>query len=174
MSLYVPITFDAIPNLLSSGVSEGAIQSVLKRVASKFTREIQRSTPVDTGRLRRSIRVELLLDGMGVAVTSEIYYAGFVEFGTRKMRPRGFVESHVADLLTYGNSLLSELSGQRIQTNVRRRDNTDSLYTGDGVRSVSVVDFLRIRSLVVKDSIIQSSTVAGQQVLDLVVDSVSG
>lgn len=159
MSLYVPVTFDAIPDLLEQGVPESDILTVLKKVASKFTREIQRSTPVDTGRLRRSIRVELLLDGLGVAVTSEVFYAGFVEFGTRKMRPRSFVESNISDMLNYGNQLLSELAGRSIRTQLRTRSNEDALYTGATIKSVTLRDLDRVRSLVVRDATLQISTV---------------
>lgn len=109
MVLFVPITSDNIPGLRESGVSDDAIQGVLIRVAQRYTPILQKSAPVDTGRLKRSLRVELLPDDSGVALTSQVFYAGFVEYGTRRMRPRQYAESIVPDLISYMNDLLSEL-----------------------------------------------------------------
>jgi hypothetical protein len=116
--LFIPITSTAIPQLLDQGVSEGDIRSVLIRVASMFTPILQKSAPVDTGALRRSLRVDLLDDDSGVALVSVVFYAGFVEFGTRKRRPRLYAQSLVPDVVSYMNSLLSEL-GQFNRTELR-------------------------------------------------------
>lgn len=119
MPLFVPITFRNIPNLLSQGVTDGQIRDVLIRVAQRFTPILQRGCPVDTGRLKRSLRVELLPDDSGVSLTSEVFYAGFVEFGTRKMRPRGYAVSIVPDLIAYANLLLGELGRIEVQPIIR-------------------------------------------------------
>lgn len=116
--LFIPITSTAIPQLLDQGVSDQAIRSALIRVASKFTPILQKSAPVDTGALRRSLRVDLLPDDSGVALVSVVFYAGFVEFGTRRMRPRLYAQSLVPDIISYMNSLLSEL-GTFTRTEIR-------------------------------------------------------
>lgn len=144
--LYVPITLDAIPQLRDQGVSDQAIRDALIRVASKFTPIIQKSAPVDTGALRRSLRVELLLDDVGVAVTSNIKYAGFVEYGTRRMRPRSYVERVVPDLISYANSLLSELGAIQSQ-GFRQRVNDRELDSGEGVQQISLESLNQIRPL---------------------------
>jgi Bacteriophage HK97-gp10, putative tail-component len=107
--LFIPITSTAIPQLIDQGVPLSDIRSVLIRVASRFTPILQKSAPVDTGALRRSLRVDLLDDDSGVALVSTVFYAGFVEFGTRKMRPRLYAQSLVPDLIGFMNLLLSEL-----------------------------------------------------------------
>lgn len=64
-------------------------RSVLKLVSS-----IKPVTPVDTGRLRGSIRGRVRMIGTqeihGI-VSSNMSYAGYVEFGTKKMRPRRYM-----------------------------------------------------------------------------------
>lgn len=109
MTLFAPIESANIPSLRDQGVPESEILKVLIRVAQKFTPILQRAAPVDTGRLKRSLRVELLPDNSGVALTSPVFYAGFVEYGTKRMRPRSYAESVVPDLISYMNDLLSEL-----------------------------------------------------------------
>ena len=144
--LYVPITLDAIPQLRDQGVDDQSIRNVLIKVASKYTPIIQKSAPVDTGALRRSLRVELLLDDAGVAVTSNIKYAGFVEYGTRKMRPRSYVERVVPDLINYANSLLSELGTTQSQ-GFRQRVNDRELDSGEAIQRVSSVAISQIRPI---------------------------
>jgi hypothetical protein len=107
--LYIPIVSTAIPQLITNGTPPDQIRGVLIRVASKFTPILQKTAPVDTGALKRSLRVDLLDDDGGVALTSTVFYAGFVEYGTRRMRPRLYAQSIVPDVISYMNSLLSEL-----------------------------------------------------------------
>lgn len=107
--LFIPVTSTAIPQLIDQGVPLSDIRSVLIRVASRFTPILQRSAPVDTGALRRSLRVDLLDDDSGVALVSTVFYAGFVEFGTRRMRPRMYAQNLVPDLISYMNLLLADL-----------------------------------------------------------------
>jgi hypothetical protein len=142
--LFVPIQFNAIPELRESGVTDQQIRDVLIKVASRFTPIIQKSAPVDTGALRRSLRVELLLDDSGVVVTSNVKYAGFVEYGTRKMRPRSYVERIVPDLIRYGNQLLSELGSFQVSA-IKVLANTRDLDTGEGVSRVSIKSLSSIK-----------------------------
>jgi hypothetical protein len=107
--LFIPIVSDAIPTLLEQGVDPERVRQALIRVASRFTPILQKTAPVDTGALKRSLRVDLLDDDSGVALVSTVFYAGFVEFGTRRMRPRLYAQSIVPDVITYMNLLLSEL-----------------------------------------------------------------
>lgn len=51
----------------------------------------KKNTPVDTGNLRSSINTQLVekkKDRVEAVVGTNIEYAPFVEFGTRKMKPR--------------------------------------------------------------------------------------
>ncbi len=138
MSLYVPITFSQIQPLIDSGVSEFQILDVLRRVAIKYTPIIQRSTPVDTGRLKRSIRVELLLDNRGLAVTSEVFYAGFVEYGTKKMGARLFVQQHIPSIISEVLSGLQNLTEVKLGVGqVKQFRNDEQLYSGLTTQNLS-------------------------------------
>jgi HK97 gp10 family phage protein len=70
-------------------MKQAMARSVLKLVSS-----IKPLTPVDTGRLRGSITGSIKVLGnkevIGIAST-RVNYAGFVEFGTKKMRPRRYM-----------------------------------------------------------------------------------
>lgn len=52
---------------------------------------IKAKTPVDTGKLKSDWQIKL--EGNGLRITNEAYYAGFVEFGTKKMAPRSMMSS---------------------------------------------------------------------------------
>lgn len=64
--------------------------------------------PVDTGRLRASIRWSLVRDaqggsrgvdptlGLAAIVGSDVHYAAYVEYGTRFMAPRSFLRPALA------------------------------------------------------------------------------
>ncbi len=149
--LYVPVKFDLIPVLRDAGVSDGSIRRVLIEVAQKYTPILKRAAPVDTGRLKRSLRVELLLSDDGVALTSEVWYAGFVEYGTRKMRPRNYAASIVPDLINFANQLLRSILPTGTVTpadqGVRVSANTDELNTGQTKGRVSEVSFARIKTV---------------------------
>lgn len=61
---------------------------------------------VDTGRLRSSIQVQFLNNGMAASVSTNVEYAGFIEFGTgrrgagtnRQTLPEGYVHGPSAGL----------------------------------------------------------------------------
>jgi len=156
--LYVPVEFDAIPQLLDQGVDEGAIERVLIRVAAKFTPVLQRAAPVDTGALKRSLRVDLLDDLMGVALVSRVFYAGFVEYGTRRMRPRSYAESIVPELIGYANSLLSQLGTVSVSGGVTRVANVDR--TDQVMQVVSEDRFRAIRRSVVRGRSVPNMSVS--------------
>lgn len=57
---------------------------------------IKAKTPVDTGLLKSSWKASL--EGNGIRYTNEAPYAGFVEFGTRKMAPRVMMTSSLPEI----------------------------------------------------------------------------
>lgn len=66
-------------------------------IAKTFgTALIKAKTPVDTGRLKGDWK--LRLEGNGIRITNDAYYAGFVEFGTRKMAARSMMTSSLPEI----------------------------------------------------------------------------
>lgn len=94
------------PETIREPVDEGI------RKATLWTeRTIRVSTPVDTGRLRSSITSVIL--GQTGKVGTNVQYAQFVEYGTRKMEPRYVVEGSAIrikgkGMFTYTMELLKD------------------------------------------------------------------
>ena len=80
-----------------------ALAEALEEIAEKIRDDAKNLAPVDTGALRKSIRVEkegklqfsVVAGGGGVVnpkTGREVDYAGFVEFGTRRMSPKPYMQ----------------------------------------------------------------------------------
>lgn len=69
-----------------------AITNAVAEVAIDVEREAKRNTPVDTGRLRSSLGVEVV-DALGLQrdVATNVEYAPFVEFGTSTQPAQPFL-----------------------------------------------------------------------------------
>lgn len=63
----------------------------VKRGALNVQTKARRRAAVDTGRLRNSITHEVAEDGLSAVVGTNVEYAPYVEFGTRRMRARPFL-----------------------------------------------------------------------------------
>lgn len=59
-------------------------------IAERFRGDVAGYTPVLTGALRAGWRVQRVGDGH-YAVSNGVRYAGYVEYGTSKMRPRAML-----------------------------------------------------------------------------------
>lgn len=67
------------------------IRRLVKETAINVTREAKKKCPVDSGRLRSSIRWVLYLGGLTAEVFTDVFYGLFVEFGTKKMKAQPFL-----------------------------------------------------------------------------------
>lgn len=75
---------------LGPAVTEAARRELLSS-GLRVVAGAKRRAPVDTGRLRNSITFEVTADGDVVRVGTNLEYAAFQEFGTRKMPARPFL-----------------------------------------------------------------------------------
>ena len=66
-------------------------QTAVATAALNIQREAKQRTPVDTGRLRSSIRATIGGDGLSAVVGTDVEYAPFVEHGTNRMQARPFL-----------------------------------------------------------------------------------
>jgi HK97 gp10 family phage protein len=71
-------------------VAPEALEAAISDAAQIIKDEAQRRCPEKTGRLKRSIDVQVFKKG-SVAVTAGAPYAKFVEYGTSKMAARPFM-----------------------------------------------------------------------------------
>jgi len=80
-----------------------ALEEALEEIAEKIRDDAKSFAPVDTGALRKSIRVEKkgelqfsVVAGDGGVINPrtgrEVDYAGFVEFGTSRMSPQPYMQ----------------------------------------------------------------------------------
>lgn len=81
---------EAIRNLQElSGAVYGDVVKVLQETGDSMADQARSIVPVRTGRLQASISCEHTSEGAEVRAT--MGYAGYVNFGTRKMSPRPFM-----------------------------------------------------------------------------------
>jgi len=89
----------------------------IKKATLWTERTLKQSTPVDTERLRSSYSSQVL--GQTGRIATNVQYAQFVEYGTRKMEPRHVVKDSTTRVLgkgmfTYTMELLKEKIGEFI------------------------------------------------------------
>ncbi len=68
-------------------VATEKVREVVNEAAINVQREAKGRCPVDTGRLRSSIRATFYADGLAAEVGTDVEYAPHVEFGTRPHFP---------------------------------------------------------------------------------------
>ena len=65
-----------------------ALERALPYIAVDIQNALKIKAPVDTGRLRNSIKVQVVEGGLEIFIVD---YALFLEFGTNRMRPHPFI-----------------------------------------------------------------------------------
>lgn len=72
---------------------------------------VKARTPVDTGDLKGHWRAKL--EGNGIRFKNDMFYAGWVEFGTSKMAPRSMLTDSLPDIQSaFIDALYSEIGDQ--------------------------------------------------------------
>ena len=105
-----------LKKLQKETIKEPVDQGIKK--ATRWTeRTLKQSTPVDSGRLRSSYSSQVL--GQTGRIATNVQYAQFVEYGTRKMEARHVVKDSTTRVLgkgmfTYTMELLKEKIGEFI------------------------------------------------------------
>lgn len=88
---YVKMDNDALQLLFGS--IDGPTGKALAKIGVRVMTRSKRLCAVDTGRLRSSITMEMGKDGDDVVarVGTNVHYAPYLEFGTRRMTARPFL-----------------------------------------------------------------------------------
>lgn len=92
----INVTIDHNLNLNANKLLD-AIQDELKDSAYEIEKQGKANCPVDTGRLRKSIKADV--DNFEANIGTDVYYAPFVHDGTYKMEARPFLESAAETVL---------------------------------------------------------------------------
>ena len=134
--------------VLQLEAAAGQVSKAGRRNAGKWARVAagvaRQRVPVDTGTLQRSIGVREGVSGI-MELTAEAPYAGFVEFGTSRMRPRPYMRPAMAavrkqfqeEIAQIGASLLGSPTAAR-QAMVGAVPRGTSLSPGGGARQAAM------------------------------------
>ena len=112
---------EKVEKALSKATIETPLGQAVKKITLFLDRETKMATPVDTGRLRSSITSKVESTPLGVwgRVGTNVNYATFVEYGTRKMEARHIEGSAVrvkgTGPFTHAMSKLQERIGEFVK-----------------------------------------------------------
>lgn len=84
----ISMSFKGIDQLvkhLDKAASLKDVQHVVKSNGANLTKKMQQLAPIDTGYLKRSIKMSLTDGGFSAEVGPYANYASYLEYGTRKM-----------------------------------------------------------------------------------------
>lgn len=70
---------------LKQNVNMSEVKQKVREHGSAMQTKAQKNAPVDTGTLKRSIRLDVKDSGLTAEVSANTEYAGYVEYGTRYM-----------------------------------------------------------------------------------------
>lgn len=82
---------DQLQNLMQEKAKLNAVKKLVKLNGSELQQKAMQRVPVDTGTLKRSIRLDMEADGLRARVTANTEYAAYVEWGTRFMTARPYM-----------------------------------------------------------------------------------
>ncbi|MDT2914127.1 HK97 gp10 family phage protein [Lactococcus lactis] len=83
---------DQLVKHLDKAASLNDVQQVVKSNTSKMTANMQNLVPVDTGNMKRSIKMEITDGGFSGQAGPHTDYSAYVEYGTRFQTAQPFVK----------------------------------------------------------------------------------
>lgn len=83
---------DQLVKHLDKAASLKDVQHVVKSNGANLTKKMQQLAPLDTGYLKRSIKMSLTDGGFSAEVGPYANYASYLEYGTRKMTKKPFIK----------------------------------------------------------------------------------
>ena len=103
-----------VHNEVIQGITEPKSGRVYKRGDKTHTASKAGEYPAnDTGMLRRSIKKKMLNDGLQGFVWTDMSYAKALEFGTRTMAPRPFLQPSLEKARPMVKNFLSKVTGAK-------------------------------------------------------------
>lgn len=83
---------DQLVKHLDKAASLKDVQHVVKSNGANLTKKMQQLAPLDTGYLKRSIKMSLTDGGFSAEVGPYANYASYLEYGTQKMTKKPFIK----------------------------------------------------------------------------------
>lgn len=89
MSVKVKLTgVQELQHKLKKNMNMKSVKKAVKLNGSEMSKTAKEYVPVDTGTLKRSIRLDIQNSGATAKVSANTDYAGYVEYGTRFQSPK--------------------------------------------------------------------------------------
>lgn len=85
----IRVEFNRFPDLVQK--APGRARELVKKAAYELEARAKTEVPVDTGNLKNSISTSFENDGLTGVVSTNVEYAAYVEFGTRRMAARPYM-----------------------------------------------------------------------------------
>lgn len=76
---------------LKRNMNMDAVKTAVKFNGSELQKKAEKNAPVDTGNLKRSIGLEIKDGGLTAECRAKAEYAGYVEYGTRRMEAQPYM-----------------------------------------------------------------------------------
>lgn len=89
---------EELQKALKKNCTMNDVKVLVKKNGADLDRQAQRTAPVDTGNLKRSIGLEIENGGMTAVVTPAAEYAPYVEYGTRFMSAQPFLSPSLSSV----------------------------------------------------------------------------
>lgn len=86
-----------------------AIEKALTAIGVKWQQNVTPKIPVDTGRLRASMKYEVKTDQKQVKVGTDVEYAPYVELGTRNQRAQPYLKPSILDNVSYYKQIIEKI-----------------------------------------------------------------
>ena len=86
------VGMEKLQKKLKKNVRMDDVKRVVRHNGAEMQEKAQRNAPVDTGHLKRSIRLETTDAGMTAEVQPTADYAPYVEYGTRFMEAQPYLK----------------------------------------------------------------------------------
>ncbi len=94
------VKLDGVEKLKKAFLQKAKLEpakAILRQNGAEMHQKAQRYAPVDTGDLQRSISLQFVDDGCSALVEASVNYAGYVEYGTRKMAAQPYLRPALAE-----------------------------------------------------------------------------
>jgi HK97 gp10 family phage protein len=111
MSLVVAAELhDALLRQLTEGTLRERASAVVRQAALEVMDGAKRLCPVDTGTLRGSINVSVEEGGLAATVGTNVAYAPYVEYGTRRMAAKPYLRPAADEVRPHFEAAMREIA----------------------------------------------------------------
>lgn len=86
-----------------------AVEKALTAIGVKWQQNVTPNVPVDTGRLRASMKYEVQAGQKQVIVGSDVEYAPYIELGTRNQRAKPYLKPSILNNINDYKQIVTQI-----------------------------------------------------------------